>query len=198
MEEDGKTMLINEKKQALRDLILAILTRTGEVPKVKLAKLILFAEIEHYKKTGKSITGLYFVRLVKGPVIAFYDEVLDQGEGTDWKKRTELVEILEEGRKKTTFLYEAQSKSTLPKVSEEIIKGVVDKYGNETGTRLSFLSHDLAAWRNAEPNEPIYIAELAVKDEEEYFALIDLVEELEESDDILAEQVSSALQQAEK
>jgi len=61
-----------DKREKLKDLIFYILTLTHEpVTKVKLAKLVLFADIEHYRKTGQSITGLPYIRLKKGLGIPF-------------------------------------------------------------------------------------------------------------------------------
>lgn len=184
-----------EKKESLKNLILGILNKAKETPKVKLAKLVLFTEIEHFRRTKKSITGLYFVRLKKGPVIAFFDEILEEGEGKFWEKRTTPIHILEEGRTKVQYSYVLKQKPSLPEEANKTIEGVVHKYGKKTGTQLSLLAHSLPAWKYSEPNEPIYLAELAVKDEEEYFALSDLVEDIEEidEDDALAQKIPSSL-----
>lgn len=39
------------------------------------------------------------------------------------------------------------------------------------------------AWKYSEPNEPIYVAELAAEQEQDYFALVDLTESFDEEDD---------------
>jgi len=182
------------KKENLRNLILGILNECGEIPKVKLAKLILFAELEHFHKTGKSITGLYFVRLSKGPVIAFFDEVLEIGEETDWAKKTSHIPIKEEGVSKIQYSYQAKKRAPLSKDIAKTVKDTCAKYGKMSGTRLSAESHDFPAWKYAEANEPIYLAELAVKNEKEYFNLVDAVEEIDESNDaIIPEKISQAL-----
>jgi len=171
------------QKNKLKSLILGILNECGEIPKVKLAKLILFSEIEHFKKTGHSFTGLYFVRLKRGPVIAFFDEVLEENTGVNWKKRINEIPIYEEARNKHQFLYSASAKEALPSDIQETIKEVCERFGRKTGTELSRLAHELPAWKYSEPNEPIFVPELAVETDKEYFELIDLVEELEEASD---------------
>lgn len=186
--------MMQDKKENLKNLILGILNECGEIPKVKLAKLILFAEIAHFQQTGTSITGLYFVRLIKGPVIAFLDDVLETGEGTDWERKTTQIAIMEEGRYKSQYSYRAKKELAQPKEIAKTIKDTCAKYGKMTGTKLSAESHSFPAWKYAEPNEPIYLAELAVKNEKEYFNLVDAVEEIEESNDaIVAEKISQSL-----
>ena len=96
---------MSEKKEKLKDLILYILNQAGKIPKVKLAKLLLFSEIEHFNRVGESITGLYFVRLKKGPVIAFFDKVLNANEKTLWKKEIEDIPIYAEGVVKKQHSY---------------------------------------------------------------------------------------------
>ena len=97
--------MVAANKEKLKDLISYIVNKAGKIPKVKLAKLVLFSEIEYFNKTGKSITDLYFVRLKKGPVIAFFDEVLDAHTNKLWNKNVEDIPIHEEGRIKKQYLY---------------------------------------------------------------------------------------------
>lgn len=187
---------VTRMKENLKDLILGILAKAGETAKVKLAKLILFSEIEHFKAHGKSITGLYFVRLKMGPVIAFFDETLDEGESVYWQKKTQTLTIQNE--EKVQYLYNTKEKPSLPKDVEETIINTVKKYGKKSGTELSVLSHVLPAWKYSEANEPILVPELMINEEKEYFALIDLVEGLEDTDADLEEKLSQAIPGIEK
>lgn len=171
------------QKDKLKSLILGILNECGQIPKVKLAKLILFSEIEHFKKTGQSFTNLYFVRIKRGPVIAFFDEVLEEHTGANWNRKIVEIPIHEEGRNKQQFLYSAAEKAALPVDVQETIKEVCKKFSKKTGTELSRLTHELPAWKYSEPNEPIFVSELTVETDKEYFELMDLVEELEEVSD---------------
>lgn len=189
---DNKTK--TEQKQKLKYLILHILSKTGPLAKTRLAKLVLFAEIEYFDKTGVSLTGLYFVRLKNGPVAAFYDEVLAENTGLLWEMSTELIPIREEGRNKEQYVYSALKEYALPDVERKHIERALKKYAGMSGTKLSVLSHELPAWKYSEPNEPIYTAELAVKGEKEYFTLMDIVEDTDgREDELLAEKISSAL-----
>lgn len=185
-------------KDKLKALIATILSKAGKTSKVKLAKLVLFTEIEHYKKTGESITGLYFLRLTNGPVIDFFDEMLEDGIGTFWTKETSLVPIYAESGNKKQYTYRVlMDKAYLSPDLQENVNGVVNTYGKMTGTELSNLSHKLPAWRYSEPNEPIYLAELALDKDEDYFAMLDMVEELDDAeDDFLEEELLRILPKA--
>lgn len=187
---------MRNKKEMLASLILGFLNKAKEVPKTKLAKLILFAEIEHFQRTGDSVTGLYFVRMKMGPVIAFFDEVLKDGEGELWDKKTTPIPIYEERKEKFQYCYAPKREAELSEEVQGTVNIVCKKYGWKTGTELSKLSHDLPAWKYSEPNEPIYVAELACESEEEYFALTDMIEGFED-DEALAEKVSRALSKTE-
>ncbi len=184
-------------KEKLKILIAGLLKELKTVTKVKLAKLILISEIEHFRKTGKSFTGLYFVRLRKGPVIAFFDEVLEEGIDNIWKKEISLIPIFEEGREKSQHSFSLIKELEIPEDLQKTISSVISTYGRKSGTELSLLSHNLPAWKYSEPNEPIYIAELSAEKDEEYFALIDLIEDLdEENDEFLQEKVLRCISSA--
>lgn len=187
-----------EGRQKLETLICGILNKTGPTPKVKLAKLILFSEIEHFNRTGDSITGIYFVRLKKGPMIAFYNEVLKGGIGRLWKRETEFIPIYEEGKQKAQYSFSPLAPCAITPEVQDTIDFVIKTYGSKTGTELSNMSHKLPAWTYSEPNEPIFIAELAAKDESEYFMLTDLVEDINDDseDDFMAEAIPGVLSPA--
>ena len=72
---------------AARDVVLAILTRVREqersVNKTKLLKLLYLADIEHYRKHSKTLTGFDWIFYWYGPWAAEYDELLVDLERTD-------------------------------------------------------------------------------------------------------------------
>jgi uncharacterized phage-associated protein len=186
-------------KNNLKILIAGLIKELKSVSKVKLAKLILLTEIEHFRRMGKSFTGLYFVRLKKGPVIAFFDTVLEEGTDNIWDKKISHIPIFEEGREKIQYSYTLLNELKVPEELQKTITSVVSTYGNKSGTELSLISHNLPAWKYSEPNEPLYIAELAAETDEDYFALVDLIEELDEEDDeFLSEKVHQCLPEFER
>ena len=171
---------MSKNKEQLKKLILGILNLNGATQKVKLAKLILFSDIEHYKKTGKSITELHYIKLHKGPVVSFFDEIIEEGENDLWDMSVKKIPVYEKGMMMNQYDYQAKTPHDLQSEEEETIKKVIEKYGKMTGTQLSAISHNLPAWLHSELNEPIHISELAIDKEDEYFAFIDILEELDE------------------
>ncbi|MCX8164404.1 MAG: Panacea domain-containing protein, partial [Aquificaceae bacterium] len=99
------TICNEEGRKRLKELIWTILKMVGSVSKVKLAKLVLFSEIEHFRKYGKSYTGLYFVKLKYGPVIAFFEDVLEEEEGKSLKVEKESLFITEKGKREVQYKY---------------------------------------------------------------------------------------------
>lgn len=63
----------------------------------------MFTEIACFNKTGLSFTDLYFVRLKKGPVIAFFDKALEEGESLYWEKETSEIHIHSEGAQRKQY-----------------------------------------------------------------------------------------------
>ena len=188
-------MNIREKKDKLKKLIASILALGGEMPKVKLAKLVFLCDRENFIKTGSSITGLYYVRLPNGPVVAFYDEILEEGlEENLWVKEDVPVQVWSESRVKTQYNYKTRQRPNLNKNELQTVQEIIEKCGKATGTRLSAVTHNIPAWKYSEPYEPVNIAELSVDTEEEYFAMLDILEEMEEGEDKeLADQISRAI-----
>lgn len=169
---------MSEKKERLKNLILGFLNAGGAMSRVKLAKLILFSDIEHYNKTGKTITGLYYVRLPWGPLVAFFEEILAKGEEKGlWDKKTSEIPIYQEMKLKEQYTYRSKKPDKLNSEEKETIEDVLNKYGTMSATMLSELSHEFPAWKYSEPMAPIYISELCIKDEKKYFAFIDAIEE---------------------
>jgi len=176
----------------MQDLIGAILTRIQKCPKVKLAKLVLFVEREYYKLYLESPTGSYYVRKEMGPVPANYNEILNSGKGTLWSvDYIPFDNCPDDGQ--TYHQYSPLADKAVDARLQEIVERVVDTYGKYPGTRLSEQSHMLPAWRYAEPGEPIFIEELAVDTDEQYWYLQDTVAEMDDDDDDVCEDIPSKL-----
>ncbi|MCS6876400.1 MAG: hypothetical protein NZM36_06030 [Aquificaceae bacterium] len=66
---------------------------------------------------------------------------------------------------------------------------VLCKYGDKSGSYLSELSHKLPAWKYSEEYEPIYVAELAIEEEDKYWLFVDTIEDIEEEDEPVVAQI---------
>jgi hypothetical protein len=69
-------------KPQARDLVLAVLTRIGEVEgtanKTKLLKLLYLCDIEFFRATGETLTGFEWIFFLYGPWAPEYDDLLKQ------------------------------------------------------------------------------------------------------------------------
>lgn len=69
-------MLINHDREKLINAIIYFSTNTLHFHKIKLFKLLYFMDFEHFKQTGRPVTGLDYFAWPKGPVpVSLFDEI---------------------------------------------------------------------------------------------------------------------------
>ncbi|CAN2525464.1 Panacea domain-containing protein [Burkholderia pseudomallei] len=61
-------MLTNHERQKLVEAVLYFATNVKKLGKVKLFKLLYFLDFEHFRDTGRSVTGMDYVAWKMGPV----------------------------------------------------------------------------------------------------------------------------------
>ncbi len=84
-------MLITHEREKLINAIIFFAKNTRSLGKTKLCKLLYFLDFEHFKETGRAVTGLDYFAWKMGPVpTALYEEV-DMPE-PDLAERVEFVE----------------------------------------------------------------------------------------------------------
>jgi len=182
----------------MQDLISAILVKMDSCPKVKLAKLVLFVEREYFKKHLSSPTGTYYVKKAMGPVPANFDAILDEGKDKLWSMEYAPMDGISDwgSSQPTTHKYTAICAASISPELQEIVDIVIDRFGKYPGNKLSVLSHELPAWLYAESGEPIFIEELALDIDEQYWTFQNIVAEMEngDNDSELQESLPSKLQ----
>lgn len=178
-----------------QNLILAILQELGSCSKVKLAKIFLFVEREYYRQHEESLTGSYYVRLHMGPVPANYQNILDQEEGNLWRLEMSPIEIPNSVCQRYEHrFFPLKQPDSMTDAEKKVIEKVCHKAKDYSGKKLSDISHQLPAWKHSEEGEPMYIEELVIDNESEYFQLIDAVNRIEDCDDDIPEEVLRLLQ----
>ena len=71
-----KEMLKTYEREKLLNVIIYFANTTAMCGKTKLCKLLYLLDFEHYKQTGRSVTGLDYYAWEKGPVpVKLYDEL---------------------------------------------------------------------------------------------------------------------------
>jgi uncharacterized phage-associated protein len=89
-------MFVSRNREKLINAILYFLRETQHCHTLKLFKLLNFADFEHFRQTGRTITGLDYRALPKGPVpTALFDEI-KQGGDKDLKTAIALYEVKDE------------------------------------------------------------------------------------------------------
>jgi uncharacterized phage-associated protein len=69
-------MLLNHEREKMMNAIIFFANHTKYLGKVKLFKLLYFLDFEHFKETGRSVTGLDYFAWPKGPVpVKLVDEI---------------------------------------------------------------------------------------------------------------------------
>jgi len=61
-------MILNHEREKLLNAIIYFSNHTSFLGKVKLCKLLYFLDFEHFKETGRSVTGLNYFAWKMGPV----------------------------------------------------------------------------------------------------------------------------------
>ncbi len=85
-------MLITRDRDKLINTVVYFASKTEYCGKVKLFKLLYFLDFEHFKLTGRSVTGLDYYAWKMGPVpTQLYDEI--QSPDCDMAAAVEFVEI---------------------------------------------------------------------------------------------------------
>lgn len=162
----------------LKELIKYISSKSSEdifFGRVKLFKLVFFADFNAYRRTGQTITGESYHKEPNGPVSNHirkaFKELLRDGEMEEMK-----CDIF--GRNQFKPICKNYPDLN-PFSKEEIIsiEDVVDSYKSLTGAQISELSHDsIPAWENRENGEdiPVSLSLMAPVEEEEELTAIGL------------------------
>lgn len=85
-------MLLNHEREKLIGAIIFFADHTRFLGKTKLCKLLYFLDFEHFKETGRSVTGLDYYAWKMGPVpVGLYEEV--EMPEPDLAEKVQFIEI---------------------------------------------------------------------------------------------------------
>lgn len=137
--------------EKLREVLLYVLGKIGAKPNVGetvLYKLLYFIDFDYYEKTGKSITGLGYIRNHFGPTPSRDFETVVES-----MKANEELEIIETKYYKNTLKkYLPLKDATLDNLSAKELQHIDEtlaRLGDKTATELSQLSHYDTPWLTA-------------------------------------------------
>lgn len=89
-------MFVSRDRERLLNAIIYFLRETNHCHTLKLFKLLNFADFEHFRQTGRTITGLDYRALPKGPVPTKLLTELKSGGKKDLKEAINLFEVKDE------------------------------------------------------------------------------------------------------
>lgn len=133
----------------------------SKLGKVKLAKILWFADREFMYEYHKSITGIQYVKLANGPVPKKYDMILSE------MKEEGIIhqyQINKFGKPQQCFI--SLKKPSLEVFSKEEIKvldNIIYELKNKSATKLSDVTHD-SLWENREVGEVMPIESVFCRD----------------------------------
>ncbi len=138
----------------------------GDAPfaKVKLAKLLLFADVRAYLKSGESITGQDYIKLEHGPVPRRMDLVL-----TSMQRNGDLAARPGTYHERPQCKYFALREVDPDKFSsDELMTAfqIIEDFWGKTARQMSDLAHESLGWQLAEEKETIPLSVFLVGDRE--------------------------------
>ena len=148
--------MITRKPDKLKNLILYVAERHEGAPnfdKVRLAKILFWADFRSFAQTGDAITGQPYIRLPQGPVPDHFDDVLHR-----MQARNELTLVSESVGSSTQPRPVACVKPDLSLFSPaemDIINAVIDEQYSRTAGEVSNDSPEFLGWRVARDGERI-------------------------------------------
>jgi uncharacterized phage-associated protein len=145
---------LNEEKYKNVILYLSKNTRQGNVwGKKKMYKLLYFVDFDFFEKYERPITGEIYHKLQMGPAPSYFDVMAEE------LKNNGLLSV---GRGKSgpgyndAYVYKALKDPDLSVFSQEelkMLKRIVTKYGDLTGTQLETITHKEAPYLAVDEGE---------------------------------------------
>jgi uncharacterized phage-associated protein len=89
-------MFVSHDREKLINAIIYFLRETRHAHTLKLFKLLNFADFEHFRQTGRTITGLQYRALPQGPVPTSLLDEFKKGGAPDLRAAIQLFEIRDE------------------------------------------------------------------------------------------------------
>lgn len=125
----------------LRNMLLYIINRCGEVFCTKMNKLMFYADFLAYRRLGMAISGLSYRAIDYGPVPERWDRVYSQFDDILQEPRSygekEGYVLISDAVADPTLFTEAQVR---------ILDEVCARFGDATSTEMTCISHEENAW----------------------------------------------------
>lgn len=131
-----------------------LVERRPETTRMKLAKLLRFADRDHLLVCGRPVPGDRYIRMEFGPVPSQACNIMKHDERVAAQDQALFDHYLDVRGNHIIFRMPANP-DCLSETDFEILEGVLTKYGPVTPAHLSRLSHCEPAWQSAALNSTI-------------------------------------------
>jgi uncharacterized phage-associated protein len=139
--------------------------------KVKLAKLLFFADLKAYKATNEPITGIDYLRMNLGPMPQGFDKVLDS---------MQRAKLIRKGRRNQTPFLPAKpyDLSVFSETEQKVLRSVAKEFLSCSTEMIIYLSHQNYAWIHLLPRSYVSLELASLDSEEEVKELIAIANKL--------------------
>lgn len=167
-------MLIDRSRQKMLEAIIFFARNTKDCGKTKLIKLLYLLDFEHFRETGRSVTGLDYYAWKMGPVpIQLYNELEDPKEdfrasiGLTCKKKIDYPTLMVEPKRD----FDA---SVFSRRELKVMERLASEHHAKTAAEMVEVTHGenhawARIWREGEGNNALIPYEVALRDVEEEF-----------------------------
>lgn len=128
-----------------------LVERCPEVTKMKLFKLLYYADKEHLLTYGRPIIGDRYIKMEWGPVPSRGYNIVKHDDRAS-SEESELFDGYIGVQGKDLFVKTTPNLDYLSESDIEALDATIQRYGRLTACQLSNLSHREAAWSKAEPS----------------------------------------------
>jgi hypothetical protein len=112
-----------------------------------LLKLLFLADLEHYRRHLRSISGARYVALQRGPVIDGYKQLFDRLVELEYLEPSEVEVAGHPEQPKLEYIPKVEPDDSVFTASElDILRDTIRCHGWKTGTELTELTHTIGPW----------------------------------------------------
>jgi uncharacterized phage-associated protein len=136
-----KQMIVTHNREKLLNAIIYFIENSGSMGKTKLFKLLYFLDFEHFKETGRSVTGLEYHAWKMGPVPVALQEEIENPEA-DFIETLDVEFGESNGYKFTNFKSKSKFDSKyFTKRELRLLKDIADRYFMDIAKEMVFRTH---------------------------------------------------------
>lgn len=139
--------LTNTYRQKLLHAIIYFTKNVRKPSKLKIFKLLYFLDFEHFRLTGKNVTGLEYYAMELGPVpMDLFGQISDNKVPEDFRKYVSILEFNKQSGNKKGGLFKIKESvkvdfDVFSPREQQIMKQLIEVYRDVDASMISEISH---------------------------------------------------------